>query len=262
MKNNCVLVTGASSGFGYEIAKRFLSEGIRVIAIARRTEKLAELKRKFGNLIHTGSVDITDYCAIENHLNNLPVDFQNITCLVNNAGLSLGFGPAQNNSIKDWETIVDTNIKGVLYCTHLVLERMKKTDSGHIINMGSIAAYYPYIGGNVYSASKAFVNNFSLNLKSDLTGSNIRVTCIAPGMSKTEFALVRFKGDEKQADELYKGVDYLKPEDIAEAVYWTYSLPQSVNINVLELIPTGQSFSLGFTPKKETKTSEVKLEEA
>lgn len=253
-RTKSVLVTGASSGFGFQVARRFLSEGVRVIAVARREERLNKLTEEFGSLVYTDAVDVTDKSAVNEHLSTLPKDFENIHCLVNNAGLSLGFGPAQTNSLGDWEQIIDTNIKGILYFTHNVMRKMKERNSGHIINIGSIAAYYPYVGGNVYAASKAFVNNFSLNLKADLTGSNIRVSCIAPGMSKTEFALVRFKGNEELADGLYDGLDYLIPDDVAEAVYWTYSLPESVNVNVLELIPTGQSFSLGFNAKKIEQT--------
>lgn len=250
-----IIVTGASSGFGYQIARRFLSEGRRVVAVARREERLKELVNEFGDLVYIDVVDVRDLSAIEKHLDDLPEDFKDIHCLVNNAGLSLGFGPAQLNSIDDWKTIVDTNINGLLYYTHCVLKILSEKNSGHIINIGSIAAYYPYIGGNVYAASKAFVNNFSLNLKSDLSNTKIRVSCIAPGMSKTEFALVRFKGDEVLANDLYEDSDYLLAEDIAEAVYWVYSLPASVNVNVLELIPTGQSFSLGFNDKKKNVVS-------
>ncbi len=250
-ENRSVLITGASSGMGFHIARRFLSEGMRTIAIARRLDRLEVLKEEFGDLVYIDKVDITDKDSVTNHFQGLPKDFKRISCLVNNAGLSLGFGPAQTNFLEDWVTIVDTNVKGLLYVTHHVLGLMRECNAGHIINIGSIAAYYPYIGGNVYSASKAFVNNFSLNLKSDLSGSKIRVSCIAPGMSKTEFALVRYKGNEDNANKLYEGKSYLSPQDVAEAVFWTYSLPERINVNVLELIPTGQSFSLGFKANHE-----------
>ncbi|TBW50335.1 SDR family NAD(P)-dependent oxidoreductase [Marinobacter halodurans] len=246
IKKGSVLITGASSGFGLATAKRFLSEGIRVIAIARRMERLNELKEEHGDQVLVGTVDVRNKDEVEGFLSKLEEPFSNIDCLINNAGLSLGFGPAQSNSLDDWEQIIDTNIKGLLYCTHAVLPSMIKKDRGQIINIGSIAAYYPYVGGNVYAASKAFVNSFSLNLKSDLTGTGVRVCCVAPGMSKTEFALVRFKGDQSKANALYSGKEYLRPEDVAESVYWCYAAPAHVNINVLEVIPTRQHFSLGF----------------
>jgi 3-hydroxy acid dehydrogenase / malonic semialdehyde reductase len=249
MSNNSktVLVTGASSGFGHAIAQRFLSEGHKVIAVARRRERLDLLKEMHGAALHISQADVRNKESVKLILDELPEAFSDIDCLVNNAGLSLGFGPAHLNSLEDWETVIDTNIKGVLYFTHAVSQIMCEKNAGHIINIGSIAAYYPYIGGNVYAASKSFVNNFSLNLKSDFSKKDIRVTCIAPGLSKTEFALVRFKGDEEKADALYQNAGYLLPEDVAESVYWCFSLPAHVNVNVLELIPTSQSFSLGFS---------------
>jgi 3-hydroxy acid dehydrogenase/malonic semialdehyde reductase len=242
-----ILITGASSGFGYAIAQRFLQAGHRVVAVARRHERVELLMAEYPELLHFAQADVRNKDDVEAVLTELPEPYKQIDCLVNNAGLSLGFGPAHLNSLEDWETIVDTNIKGVLYFTHAISQLMVERNSGHIINIGSIAAYYPYIGGNVYSASKSFVNNFSLNLKSDLCQKNIRVTCIAPGLSKTEFAIVRFKGDEDKAASLYDSGSFLLPEDVAEAVFWSFSLPPHVNVNVLELIPTSQSFSLGFS---------------
>lgn len=247
-----ILVTGASSGFGYAIVERFLEAGHRVVAVARRHERIELLMGKYPEHLYFSQADVRSKDEVDNVLATLPEAYNDIDCLVNNAGLSLGFGPAHLNSVEDWETIVDTNIKGVLYFTHALSQLMTERNSGHIINIGSIAAYYPYIGGNVYSASKAFVNNFSLNLKSDLCHTNIRVTCIAPGLSKTEFAIVRFKGDEEKAESLYSHGIYLQPEDVAEAVFWSFSLPPHVNVNVLELIPTSQSFSLGFSTATST----------
>ncbi|WP_127960426.1 SDR family NAD(P)-dependent oxidoreductase [Serratia microhaemolytica] len=248
-----IIVTGASSGFGEAIARRFLAEGYNVIAIARREEKLMDLAHNFPGKVHALALDITDKHAVEECLSNIPEYFENITALVNNAGLSLGFGPAQDNNINDWETMVNTNIVALLHITKKVLKMFKEKNQGHIINIGSVAAYYPYMGSNVYGATKSFVHNFTLNLKTDLEGSNIRASCIAPGLSKTEFAVVRFKGDVEKADSLYENKTYLTADNIAETVFWTFSLPANVNINVMEVMPTGQSFALGFTKKQDEK---------
>ncbi|PYA56562.1 NAD(P)-dependent oxidoreductase [Serratia marcescens] len=248
-----IIVTGASSGFGEAIARRFLAEGYNVIAIARRKEKLMELSMDFPRKVHALAMDITDKYSVDECLDNIPEEFENIIALINNAGLSLGFGPAQDNDISDWETMVNTNILALLHITRRMLEIFKIKNQGHIINIGSVAAYYPYIGSNVYGATKSFVHNFTLNLKTDLEGTNIRASCVAPGLSKTEFAIVRFKGDVEKADSLYEKKTYLTADNIAETVFWTFSLPANVNINVLEVMPTGQSFALGFTKKQDGK---------
>lgn len=248
-----VIITGASSGFGEAIAIRFLQEGYNVIALARRADKLHLLSDKFPGRVLPAMVDITDKASVLEVLSNLPVEFSNITALINNAGLSLGFGPSQVNDMEDWETMVNTNIIGLIHITKIIIDRFISLNKGHVINIGSVAASYPYMGSNVYGATKSFVQNFSLNLKTDLEGTNVRVSCIAPGLSKTEFALVRFKGDIKKADSLYENKTYLTPENIAETVFWTFSLPQNVNINILEVMPTGQSFALGFTKQQDAK---------
>lgn len=245
-----IIVTGASSGFGEAIARRFLTEGYSVIAIARREIRLDVLAKDFPGKVHSLAIDITDKYAVEKCLSNLPEKFSNVTALINNAGLSLGFGPAQDNCINDWETMVNTNIVALLHVTKHMLKEFKEKNYGHVINIGSVAAYYPYIGSNVYGATKSFVHNFTLNLKTDLEGTNIRASCIAPGLSKTEFAVVRFKGDMEKADSLYENKTYLTAENIAETVFWTFSLPANVNINVIEVMPTGQPFSLGFTKNR------------
>ncbi|BEN18525.1 Sulfoacetaldehyde reductase 2 [Serratia marcescens] len=207
----------------------------------------------FPRKVHALAMDITDKYSVDECLDNIPEEFENIIALINNAGLSLGFGPAQDNDISDWETMVNTNILALLHITRRMLEIFKIKNQGHIINIGSVAAYYPYIGSNVYGATKSFVHNFTLNLKTDLEGTNIRASCIAPGLSKTEFAIVRFKGDVEKADSLYEKKTYLTADNIAETVFWTFSLPANVNINVLEVMPTGQSFALGFTKKQDGK---------
>lgn len=244
-----VVITGASSGFGEAITHKFAQNGFGVIAIARREQKLAKLSELYPNKIFPIVMDITKKKEVESALTKVPNAFTNIVGLINNAGLSLGFGSAQSNSFDDWETMVNTNILALLHITKFMLCHFIERNHGHIINISSVAAYYPYMGSNVYGATKSFVSNFSLNLKTDLEGTNVKVTNIAPGLSKTEFALVRFKGNEDKANSLYEDKTYLTAENIAESVYWAFSQPENVNINVIELMPTGQSFSLGFSQK-------------
>ncbi|ASI92906.1 SDR family NAD(P)-dependent oxidoreductase [Vibrio mediterranei] len=244
-----IIVTGASSGFGEAIVHKFVSHGYGVIAIARRSEKLHELQSKYPEQVLPLVVDLTDKGAVEQALTEVPPLFSNIVALINNAGMSLGFGPSQSNELSDWEDMVNINILALLHITKIVLKEFVERNSGHIINISSVAAYYPYMGSNVYGATKSFVSNFSLNLKTDLEGTDIKVTNIAPGLSKTEFALVRFKGNKDQAESIYEDKTYLNAENIAASVYWAFSQPENVNINVIELMPTGQSFALGFAPK-------------
>ncbi|MCG9676631.1 SDR family NAD(P)-dependent oxidoreductase [Vibrio chagasii] len=244
-----VVITGASSGFGEAITHKFAQNGFGVIAIARREQKLAKLSELYPNKIFPIVMDITKKKEVESALTKVPNAFTNIVGLINNAGLSLGFGSAQSNNFDDWETMVNTNILALLHITKFMLCHFTEQNHGHIINISSVAAYYPYMGSNVYGATKSFVSNFSLNLKTDLEGTNVKVTNIAPGLSKTEFALVRFKGNEDKANSLYEDKTYLTAENIAESVYWAFSQPENVNINVIELMPTGQSFSLGFSQK-------------
>jgi 3-hydroxy acid dehydrogenase/malonic semialdehyde reductase len=232
-----VLVTGASSGFGAAIARRFAASGAQVIAAARRTDRLADLASETG--ARAIELDVRDSSAVERAIGGLG----EIDVLVNNAGLALGLDPAQSASLPDWEQMVDTNCTGLVYCTRAALPGMVERGRGHVINMGSVAADYPYPGGNVYGATKAFVRQFSLNLRSDLHGTGVRVTCIEPGMARTEFSTVRFGGDSDKADQVYAGMTPLSPQDVAEAVFWSASLPPHVNINTIELMPTAQSFA-------------------
>lgn len=238
-----VLVTGASVGFGREIAKIFGKNGHKVIALARRKEKLESLQKEIENCVIL-PCDICDKDAVRAGLESLPQDYKEIDVLVNNAGLALGLARASECDFEDWERMIEVNIKALAYITRLVLPQMVERKSGHIITLGSIAGRYPYPGGNVYGASKAFVRQFALNLRADLAGTNVRVSDIEPGLaSDSEFSLVRFKGDSKKVEELYKDSNALKPEDIAEAVYWVATLPKHVNINTLEMMPTSQSFA-------------------
>jgi 3-hydroxy acid dehydrogenase / malonic semialdehyde reductase len=239
-----ILVTGATSGFGLAIARRFAAEGHRVIAAGRRGERLAALVQELGTArVHPVVLDVRDRHAIDAALAALPGELGAIDLLVNNAGLAVGLEPAQRADIEAWERMVDTNVKGLMYVTRAVLPGMVARGRGHIVNLGSIAATYPYPGGNVYGATKAFVRQFSLNLRADLVGTRIRVTDVEPGLvGGTEFSAVRFDGDTHKAAKLYEGADALTPEDIAETVHWVASLPERVNINAIELMPVTQSF--------------------
>ncbi|TCO50635.1 SDR family oxidoreductase [Actinocrispum wychmicini] len=237
-------VTGASTGFGAAIARRFTAEGIRVVALARRADKLRELKSSLGDLVHVVELDVQDRAAVQSAVDGLPADFAEIDILVNNAGLALGLEPAHRADLDQWQQMIDTNCTGLVYCTHTILPGMVSRGRGHVINLGSAAGTYPYPGGNVYGATKAFVHQFSLNLRSDLHGTGVRVTNIEPGLAGgTEFSLVRFSGDQAKADAVYGGVQPLTAEDIAESVYWVTAQPAHVNINVIEMMPVTQSFA-------------------
>jgi 3-hydroxy acid dehydrogenase / malonic semialdehyde reductase len=239
-----ILVTGATAGFGAAIARRFAADGARIIAAGRRRERLDALATELGpDRIHPLVLDVRDRAAVEAAIAGLPAEFADIDLLVNNAGLALGLTPAPQADLDDWETMVDTNVKGLMYVTRAVLPGMVARHRGQIVNLGSIAATYPYPGGNVYGATKAFVRQFSLNLRADLLGTKIRVTDIEPGLvGGTEFSAVRF-GDAQKAAKLYEGADALTPEDIAEAVHWVATLPARVNINAIEMMPVTQAFA-------------------
>ncbi|HEY4243604.1 MAG TPA: SDR family NAD(P)-dependent oxidoreductase [Kofleriaceae bacterium] len=231
-------VTGASAGFGAEIARRFAADGWSVIAAARREDRLAEL----GAAVRPLVLDVRDRAAVE----RVAAELGDVDVLVNNAGLALGMEPAQRASLDEWEQMVDTNCKGLMYLTRAILPGMVARRRGHIINLGSVAGTYPYGGGNVYGATKAFVHQLSLNLRSDLHGTGVRVTCIEPGLvGGSEFSLVRFGGDAAKAASVYANTQPLMPPDIAEAVLWAVAQPPHVNINVIELMPVAQSFG-GF----------------
>jgi 3-hydroxy acid dehydrogenase/malonic semialdehyde reductase len=238
-----VFVTGASSGFGAAVARRFAAEGARVIAAARRTDRLQDLKDEFGGQILPMQLDVRDRARVAAQVAGLPEDFKAIDLLVNNAGLALGLNPAQDADLDDWDQMIDTNCKGLAYCTRAVLPGMVARGRGHVINLGSVAGSYPYPGGNVYGGTKAFVHEFSLNLRSDLHGTGVRVTCVEPGMADTEFSLTRFSGDKAKADAVYAGMQPLTPDDIAESIHWAATLPEHVNVNTIELMPTTQSFA-------------------
>ena len=237
-----VFVTGASSGFGAAIARRFATEGFRVVAAARRAERIKELSAGLGPRVLPVTLDVRDRAAVTEVLGALPPEFAEIDVLVNNAGLALGLGPAQEADLDQWDQMIDTNCKGLAYCTRAILPGMVARRRGHVLNLGSVAGTYPYPGGNAYGGSKAFVHQFSLALRSDLHGTGVRVTCVEPGMADTEFSQVRFGGDKDKADATYAGMQPLTDDDIAESIYWAATLPPHVNINTIELMPTQQSF--------------------
>jgi 3-hydroxy acid dehydrogenase/malonic semialdehyde reductase len=237
-----VLVTGATAGFGAAIARRFVGAGAKVIAAGRRQDRLAALAAELGPNLAPLALDVSDRAAVAETLASLPAGFEDVEVLVNNAGLALGLEPADSASLDDWETMIDTNVKGLTYVTHALLPGMVARGRGHVINMGSVAANYPYPGGNVYGATKAFVRQFSLNLRADLVGRGVRVTDIEPGLcGGTEFSQVRFHGDVAKAAAVYDGVQPLTAEDIAEAVFWSANLPAHMNVNTMELMPTCQA---------------------
>jgi 3-hydroxy acid dehydrogenase / malonic semialdehyde reductase len=239
-----LLVTGATAGFGAAIVKRFAASGHKIVATGRRSDRLEALVQELApDRLHALTLDVRDRNAVEAAIESLPPEFAGIDLLVNNAGLALGLDPAPSADLDAWEAMVDTNIKGLMYVTRAVLPGMVARNRGLIVNLGSIAATYPYPGGNVYGATKAFVRQFSLNLRADLLGTKVRVTDIEPGLvGGTEFSTVRFRGDGAKAAKLYEGADALTPEDIAETVHWIATLPPRVNINAIELMPVTQAF--------------------
>lgn len=239
-----VLVTGATSGFGRAIAKLLIDKGYQVIGTGRRQEKLVELQNELGDKFLPLCFDVANLQQSKQALANLPENFQQIDVLVNNAGGALGLEPAHQADLADWQQMIDTNVTGLVQMTRLVLPKMVEKNRGLIVNIGSIAGTYPYPGGNVYGATKAFVKQFSLNLRADLAGTRIRVSNVEPGLSGgTEFSQVRFKGDNERVKQLYDNVDFVTAEDIANIVAWIIEQPEHVNINSLEVMPVAQSFS-------------------
>jgi 3-hydroxy acid dehydrogenase / malonic semialdehyde reductase len=238
-----VFITGASSGFGAAVARRFAGAGARVIAAARRADRLKDLAAELGPRILPVTLDVRDRAAVADVVDGLPEEFARIDVLVNNAGLALGLGPAQDADLDEWDQMIDTNCKGLVYCTRAILPGMVARRRGHVISLGSVAGTYPYPGGNVYGGTKAFVHQFSLALRSDVHGTGVRVTCVEPGMADTEFSTVRFSGDKAKADAVYAGMQPMTADDIAESIYWAATMPQHVNVNVIELMATAQSFA-------------------
>lgn len=237
------LITGATSGFGKSSVYRFVSAGWRVIATGRRSDRLQSLVNELGaDKVHASAFDISDADAMSAAISALPKPFKDIDLLINNAGLALGTAPAQKADLAQWGTMIDTNIRGLVTMTHKLLPNLIER-KGAIINISSVAASYPYPGGNVYGGTKAFVVQFSLGLRSDLHGTGVRVTCVEPGMAETEFTLVRTSGNQEASDAVYKGANPMTGDDIAETLLWIASLPPHLNINRMELMPVNQSFA-------------------
>ena len=245
-----VLITGASAGFGKALAERLVAKGHRVIGCARRIDKLNALAETLGDLFLPIVMDVTDTASIPQIIADLPDGFNQIDVLVNNAGLALGTEPAQSANLDDWMGMVDTNVKGLMALTHAVLPAMVARDSGYSINVGSIAGSWPYFGGNVYGATKAFVKQFSLNLRADLIGTQVRVTNLEPGnVAGTEFSSVRYHGDEDKAAKVYDGFKTMTGDDVGDILLWLIESPAHINVNRLEVMPVAQTYN-GLTIAK------------
>ncbi len=237
-----IFVTGATAGFGRAIATRFVRDGHRVIAAGRRHDRLQALAAELGPSLLGFPIDVTDLAAVDALPRSLPDGWSVVDVLVNNAGLALGLDPAHRASVADWDQMVATNITGLIHMTRALLPGMVERNRGHIVNIGSTAGTYPYPGGHVYGASKAFVKQFSLNLRADLVGTLVRVTDLEPGLcGGTEFSSVRFRGDTDKAASVYAGTQPLTAEDIAEAAAWVVGLPTHFNVNRMEIMPTCQA---------------------
>jgi 3-hydroxy acid dehydrogenase / malonic semialdehyde reductase len=237
-----VFITGATSGFGQAAARRYVEAGARVIATGRRNERLAELRSELGERCHTIELDVQDRAAVEAAVAGLPKPFDAPNVVIANAGLALGLNPAPEASLDDWETMVDTNIKGLLYTVRALLPGLVARGDGHVVTLGSVAGDFPYPGGNTYGATKAFVKQFALNLRADVQGKGVRVTNIEPGLTETEFSLVRYKGDADAAGKPYAGVTPMNADDIAEAIVWATLMPRHVNVNRISMMATIQAF--------------------
>ncbi|MGH8090895.1 MAG: SDR family NAD(P)-dependent oxidoreductase [Rudaea sp.] len=245
MNDKTILITGASAGFGAATAHCFATAGWRVVACARRGERLAQLVKQFGSdRVHAATFDIRDASAMQAALDALPPDFRSIDVLVNNAGLALGTAKEPQCDLAQWRQMIDTNVTALVALTHKLLPTLIERH-GAIVNLSSVAGSYPYAGGNVYGATKAFVTQFSLGLRCDLHGSGVRVTSVEPGMAETEFTLVRNGGDQVASDKLYQGAHPITGHDIAETIWWVANLPAHLNINRIEVMPVSQSFA-GF----------------
>ncbi|MCC6557593.1 MAG: SDR family NAD(P)-dependent oxidoreductase [Polyangiaceae bacterium] len=245
------LITGATSGFGAAAARRFAALGARTVLVGRREDRLESLARELPAPALPIPLDVRDRAAVAAALGALPDEFAAVDVLVNSAGLAAGLEPADRADLDDWDVMIDTNVKGLVYATRAVLPGMVARDRGHIIHLGSVAGTYPYPGGNVYGATKAFVHQFSLGLRADLIGKNVRVTSIEPGMAETEFSVVRFGGDEARARAVYRGMQALGADDVADAIEWAATRPAHVNINRIEVMPTMQAFGAFAVSRRE-----------
>ncbi|MCF7521043.1 SDR family oxidoreductase [Neisseria sp. ZJ106] len=253
-----ILITGASAGFGEAMCRTFAAAGYAVIGAARRVEKLNQLAAELGGNFYALQMDVADTQSVRSALDSLPEPFREIDCLINNAGLALGLDAAHEADFADWETMIQTNIVGLAFLTRQVLPQMVARKSGYIMNLGSIAGTYPYPGGNVYGATKAFVRQFSLNLRADLAGTGVRVSNIEPGLcGDTEFSQVRFKGDGERAAKVYEHTQFILPQDIADTALWLYQRPAHMNVNTVEIMPVSQSFGALPVAKNPPPTEKV-----
>lgn len=243
LEHRTVLVTGATAGIGAACADAFLAAGARVVATGRRADRLAALAARHPGKVHPLALDVRDRAATERSLTTLPADYADVDVLVNSAGLALGLEPAQRASLDEWDQMIETNCAGLVTVTRTILPGMIARGRGHVVNLGSTAGEYPYPGGNVYGATKAFVRQFTLNLRADLLGTPVRATVVEPGMTETEFSVVRFGGDARRAEQVYQGMQPLTAFDIAQAILWCTTLPAHVNVNTIELMPVAQAFS-------------------
>jgi serine 3-dehydrogenase (NADP+) len=244
-----ILITGATAGFGAATARRFAKDGWRVVGTGRRADRLEKLAGELGPSFHGAVFDITDDAAMTGALAALPEGFRDIDVLVNNAGLALGTAPAPQSRLSDWKTMIATNVTGLVTITQALLPKLIER-RGAIVSISSVAAHYPYSGGNVYGGTKAFLRQFSLGLRSDLHGKGVRVTSIEPGLCESEFTLVRNGGNQEAYDKLYAGAHPIQPEDIANTIHWIATLPPHININSLEIMPVSQSWA-GFQIHRE-----------
>ncbi|WP_044195615.1 SDR family oxidoreductase [Hyalangium minutum] len=242
LNGSTALITGASSGIGEACAVALSKAGARLVLTGRRRDRLEALAARLPTPSHIIELDVRSRPAVETALSSLPAPFSEVDLLINNAGLGLGMEPAHTADLDDWETMIDTNCKGLVYVTRVLLPGMVQRNRGHVVNLGSVAATYPYPGGNVYGATKAFVHQFSQNLKADLVGTRVRVTEVQPGMVETGFSVVRFKGDAERARKVYEGMQPLTPDDIADIVLFCITRPAHVNLNVVEVMPADQGF--------------------
>jgi 3-hydroxy acid dehydrogenase / malonic semialdehyde reductase len=235
-----VMITGATGGFGQAFARKFAAAGSKLILTSRKADQLDKLAASLPTATHKMIFDVSDRKAVEAGFKAIPAEFRDIDLLINNAGGAFGLDPAQEASLDDWEAMIEANNHGLVICTHQVLPAMVKRKAGHIINISSTAANYPYPGGHVYCAAKAFTKQFSLALRADLISTGVRVTSIEPGLVETTFSLNRFKGDAAKAAKVYEGANPLTADDIAETVFWAATQPPRVNINRIELMPVTQ----------------------
>ncbi len=241
LKDRIVFITGASSGIGEATAKAFAAEGARLILTARRKDRLDKLAASLGVPCLTLKLDVTDRKAVEAAVQGLPAEWQAIDVLVNNAGLAKGAGKYQDYNLDDVDEMIDANIKGVMYCTRLIMPGMIARNRGHIINMGSVAGHYAYQNGTVYCATKAAVKSMTEALKQDLLGTPVRITSVDPGLVETEFSVVRFNGDAERASKVYEGVKPMSGDDIAEMIVFAATRPEHININFMVIMSVYQS---------------------